>query len=204
MTGLLAARPGLSCGLLLAVTLALAVALHRATAGLPMPAEPAADLATEPLPALHLLRFEPPPATDFAELTDRPPFSPTRRPPAPRPVARAEPPPPPPPPAPPSFRLVGVGIPEGGGPGRVLIGREGADAEWLWEGQTIDGWRVVTVEPRRVRLHDDHGDGRDMVLELLIERQGARTPTRGGKAKAPIRPRAARAQPRQAESPAGR
>ena len=33
MTGLLAARPGLSCGLLLAVILALALALHRATAG---------------------------------------------------------------------------------------------------------------------------------------------------------------------------
>jgi hypothetical protein len=194
VTGLPAARPGLSCGLLLAVILALAVVLHRATAGLPMPVEAEADLATEPLPALHLLRFEPPRSTDFAELTDRPPFSPTRRPPAPRPVARAEPTPPSPPPAPPRFRLVGVGIPEGGGPGRVLIGREGTDAEWLKEGETIDGWRVVTVEPRRVLLHDDRGDSRDMVLELLTERQGAKAPPRSGKVRAPSLPRTGRAQ----------
>jgi hypothetical protein len=194
MTGLLTTRPGLSCGLLLVTTIALAAALHRATAGLPGPAESVTGPAAAPLPPLDLLRFEPPSAEDFIELADRPPFSPTRRPPAPRPVAAPKPPPPPSPPAPPSFRLVGVGIPDGGGPGRVLLERKGAKAEWLGEGESIDGWRVVTVEPRSVRLRDERLGRPDLVLELRHEQaEQVRPPRRPKLAPTPARPRQNRA-----------
>lgn len=204
MTRWLVARVAVTCGMMLGVSAALAVALHHATAGPPTRLGPVAEPASrERLPSAELISFAPPSRDEFAELTERPPFSPTRRPPLPR---IAIPPPPPAEPAPPprpKIRLFGVGVLQNGEAGQALLARDGSGkAEWLREGDTIDGWRLLSVEPRRVRLRDDRNNGPDMVLELLIEGRGDPVQAKSDKPRGKPRPRIVREQPHQAEKPA--
>lgn len=205
MTRWLVARVTMTCGMMLGVSAALAVALHHATAGPPTRVGPVVELGSrERLPRAELLSFAPPPPDEFAELTERPPFSPSRRPPLPR-IAIPPPPAEPAPPPRPKIRLFGVGVLENGASGQALLARDGSGkAEWLREGDTIEGWRLLAVEPRRVRLRDDRDNGPDMVLELLIEGRG--DPAQAGSDKPRAKPRRhiVREQPHRAERPAAK
>jgi hypothetical protein len=124
-----------------------------------------ADLHTEitpgPTPALD----------DYAVITDRPLFNPDRRPPPPPAAPPTEPepdapepdmvtePPPPPPPEPPVGRLHGVI--GGSGAWIVIFQQDGDKVRRLKEGEDLDGWRIVEVQPNAVVFA--HGDDRHTV-----------------------------------------
>jgi hypothetical protein len=114
-----------------------------------VPAEPAAAAAPgaslPPLPA-----FAPPAGETFSEIRERPPFSPSRRPP-PEAMALGETPPEAPQAPAPDFTLVGINI---GGSERAALIRppEGARPQWVYPNDLVRGWRVVAIENDRLVL----------------------------------------------------
>jgi hypothetical protein len=96
--------------------------------------------------AAHLL-------DEFAETRDRPLFSPTREPPAPKLASVPQVAPPPPPAPPPSLVLLGV-VSDGNGPHAMVRGGDKTIRAHL--GEEIEGWKVTQIESRRLVLsHDD-------------------------------------------------
>jgi len=114
-------------------------------------AGPQAEIMPAPVPG----------SEHYAVITDRPLFNPDRRPPPPPAAPTPEPepsatepktavpePPPPPPPEPPVGRLHGVI--GGSGAWLVIFQQDGDTVRRLKEGEELDGWRIVEIQPHAV------------------------------------------------------
>jgi general secretion pathway protein N len=91
------------------------------------------------------------PLQQLGATTERPLFSPTRRPP-PKPVAavvRQEPPPPPPAP---SVVILGIVTENGDGRAAIRASDKGDKVIRVRTGDDVSGWKVERVEPRRLVL----------------------------------------------------
>ncbi|HSV28131.1 MAG TPA: hypothetical protein VLL76_01195, partial [Candidatus Omnitrophota bacterium] len=108
--------------------------------------DPPVEVAASRLPPLPPApTWQPPPIDSFAEMVERPLFTPSRRPPA-RKVEAAMP------LKTPEGRLVGVVV--GNGAKVALIEETGGTKaiRRLKEGQSFDGWMVADIAPGRVLL----------------------------------------------------
>lgn len=169
-------RAALICGPMLALASGLAFALHHALADLTTEAS-VAPSGQPPMPMpFDVLEFDPPPAAMFAELLERPPFSPTRRP----PVEEEKPAPPLPEkpvealPAGPEFVLVGVSLLTDGPARALLVAKEAERPIWLGKGESLEGWQLEAIEPSRIRLRQGT---RQAIIEL--RRAGDVGPAKG-------------------------
>lgn len=111
-------------------------------------------------------RYEPPAPEAFAVIAERPLFSESRRPRVAEQAPEAPPEPAPEPETSPlAVQLIGVLLTDHRRAALVLP--EGAaGATWLREGESIDGWRIETVEHDRATLTRD---GRSEVVELRAD-----------------------------------
>ena len=113
------------------------------------PAAPAAAAAGDPAPALppQPSSFTLPPIETYAEVAQRPLFSPTRQPPPPEAaqdaLGKSS-----------GFALIGIIIVEDGRIALIQHGRPPVLAR-LKEGQVVEGWTVQSILPDRVMLQ--HG-----------------------------------------------
>lgn len=127
---------------------------------LPWEAQPKlpARAALRPVPSTEIRTLAA--MTSFAEFVDRPLFAPTRRPPPPQPEpqsAAAAPPPAPPPPAlPPEFpnvTLLAVALAPNSR--QAVIRLPTGHPSTLREGEAIEGWVLIQIEPDRVVFRND-------------------------------------------------
>jgi hypothetical protein len=137
---------------LFAVALGLGAAVvYQAAAPVPPLAEGAADTAYRP-PAVTLpAAYDPPPEDRFAVINDRPLFDPARQPVAEPQIAGTQS------VTPPDLTLIGVAI--GGGASIALLKKADAPASLSVRlGETIDGWKLVHIEPGFVVFHAGASD----------------------------------------------
>jgi hypothetical protein len=158
--------------LLTVLCVGLAMVIWRETGGAEMGSVPSSAIAQAMPPAAakpSAAKGAPalPPISAYAEVTERPLFSPSRQ------------------PAPPeaaqedlgnssAFTLLGIVISEGERMALIEHGKPGVIAR-LKEGQAVEGWRVQTIEADRVIL-EHGGTQQPLKLKDLKDRPGAAQP----------------------------
>jgi type II secretory pathway component PulC len=169
--------------LLVALCAALAVVVYRELGGVAAPAPPAVENAgaapRTPSASLPASGFKLPSLDSLAEVSQRPLFSSTRRPPPPEVAGDAF--------GPASgFALVAVIISDTGKVALIQHGRPPALSR-VTEGQTVEGWAVQSISPDRVTI--EHG-GAQHELKLK-DRTPPQPPVAPPPALAPAPPRSA-------------
>jgi type II secretory pathway component PulC len=132
--------------ILVALAVVLVVVLYRTNmAGQPpLPVAKAQTIRESALPAAA--NYAPPPLSAFAEISTRPLFSPTRKPPPPKPVEAEKP----PEETPPNLVLVGVVIAKDQ---RFAVVKAGdGTTRNLSADDSVDGWQVTEVESDHIAL----------------------------------------------------
>lgn len=160
--------PSVAAGLF--AGLMLLAALDHWRAGLepvvPADAPASGGSALPPAPAMTFASLDP---AREASVLGRPPFSPTRRPPAPKPANGSSQPAPASrssePAAPPlNYTLVGI-VRDGTGGMAVLQSADGQPARTLRAGQSLEGWMLTRIETDRVSMRNGNFQ-RELVLDF--------------------------------------